>query len=60
MVAETEDLLLEYYMIKEATTNLCVKEGEEESPCGRMRKPHFTLRDWSDDTFRIQHFKVNN
>ena len=51
MVAETEDLILEYCMITEKIINLCAKEGEEESRYGRMRKQH--LRDWPDDTFRI-------
>ena len=51
MVAETEDLILEYCMTTEKIINLCAKEGEEESRYGRMRKRH--LRDWPDDTFRI-------
>ena len=51
MVAETEDLILEYCMTTEKIINLCAKEGEEESRYGRMRKRH--LRDWHDDTFRI-------
>ena len=52
MVAETEDLTIEYCMTTEKITNLCAKEGEEESLYGRMRKRH--LRDWPDDTLRIK------
>ena len=52
MVAETEDLIIEYCMTTEKITNLCAKEGEEESPYARMRKRH--LRDWPDDTLRIK------
>ena len=51
MVAETEDLIIEYCMTTEKVTNLCAKEGEEESLYGRMRKRH--LRDWPDDTLRL-------
>ena len=51
MVAETEDLIIEYCMTTEKITNLCFKEGEEESLYGRMRKQH--LRDWPDNTPRI-------
>ena len=52
MVAETEDLIIEYCMTTEKMTNLCAKEGEEESLYARMRKRH--LRDWPDDTLRIK------
>ena len=52
MVAETEDLIIEYCITTEKITNLCAKEGEEESFCGRMRKRH--LRDWPNDTLRIK------
>ena len=52
MVAETEDLVIEYCMTTEKITNLCAKVGEEESLYGRMRKRH--LRDWPDDTLRIK------
>ena len=52
MVAETEDLIIEYCMTIEKITNLCAKEGEEESLYGGMRKRH--LRDWPDDTLRIK------
>ena len=52
MVAETEDLIIEYCMTTEKITNLCAKEGEKESLYGRMRKRH--LRDWPDDTRRIK------
>ena len=51
-VAETEDLIIEYCMTTEKITNLCTKEGEEESLYGRMRKRH--LRDWPDDTLWIK------
>ena len=44
VVAETEDLITEYCMTTEKITNLCTKEGEEESLYGRMRKRH--LRAW--------------
>ena len=52
LVAETEDLIIEYCMTTEKITNLCAKEGEEESLYARMRKRH--LRDWPDDTLRIK------
>ena len=52
LVAETEDLIIEYCMTTEKITNLCAKEGEEESLYARMRKRH--LRDWLDDTRRIK------
>ena len=52
MVAETEDLIIEYCMTTEKITNLCAKEGEEESLYARMRRRH--LRDWPDDTLRIK------
>ena len=51
MVAETEDLIIEYCMTTEKITNLCAKEGEEESLYGRMRKQH--LRDWADHTLQL-------
>ena len=53
MVAETEDLIIEYCMTTEKTKNLCTKVREEESLYGKMGKRH--LRDWSDDTLRIKH-----
>ena len=43
MVAETEDLIIEYCRTIESITNLCVslvKEGERGSPYGRMGKRH--------------------
>ena len=52
LVAEPEDLIIEYCMTTEKITNLCAKEGEEESLYARMRKRH--LRDWPDDTRRIK------
>ena len=52
MVAETEDLIIEYCMTTEKITNLCAKEGEKDSLYSRMRKRH--LRDWPDDTLRIK------
>ena len=51
MVAETEDLIIEYCMITEKITNMCAKEGEEESLYGRMKERH--LRDWPDNTLRL-------
>ena len=52
MVAETENLKIEYCMTMKKITNLCAKVGEEESLYGRMRKPYF--RDWPDNTLRIK------
>ena len=48
MVAETEDLIIEYSMRREMIANHYVKEEEQESPYSKMRKQH--LRDWPDDT----------
>ena len=50
MVAEAEGLSIKYCMTNEAITNLCAKEGEEESTYDRMRKR--LLREWPDDTFQ--------
>ena len=61
MVAETEDLIIEYCKTTEKITNLCAKEGEEESLYGRMRKCH--LRDWPEGTLGITddgHSKTNS
>ena len=52
MVAETEDFIFEYSMRREMITNHYVKEEEQESPYCKMRKQH--LRDWPDDTLRIE------
>ena len=52
MAAETEDLMIEYSMRREMITNHFVKEEEQESPYCKMRKQH--LRDWPDDTLRIE------
>ena len=52
MVAETEDLIIEYCMTTDKITNLRAKEGEKESLYSRMRKRH--LRDWPDETLRIK------
>ena len=52
MVAETEDLITEYSMTREIITNNYVKEEEQESPYCKMRNQH--LRDWPDDTLRIE------
>ena len=52
MVAETEDFIFEYSMTREMITNHYVKEEEQESPYCKMRKQH--LRDWPDDTLRIE------
>ena len=52
MVAETEDLIIEYSMRREMITNHYIKEEEQESPYCKTRKQH--LRDWPDDTLRIE------
>ena len=52
IVAETDDLIIEYCPRKEAITNLCIKEGEEENQYSRMRKRH--LREWPDNTWIIE------
>ena len=52
IVAETDDLIIEYCPRKEAIINLCIKEGEEENQYSRMRKRH--LREWPDDTLIIE------
>ena len=52
MVAETEDLIVEYCMTTENITHLCINEGEKECSYSRMRKRY--LRDWSDDTLRVK------
>ena len=52
MVAETEDFIFEYSMRREMITNHYIKEEEQESPYCKMRKQH--LRDWPDDTLRIE------
>ena len=52
MVAETEDFIFEYSVTREMITNHYVKEEEQESPYCKMRKQH--LRDWPDDTLRIE------
>ena len=41
MVAETEDLIIEYCRTIENITNMCVKEGEGGSPYDRIGKRHF-------------------
>ena len=51
IVAETEDLIVEYCVREKAITNLCAKEGEPENQHCKMRKRH--LRDWPDNTSRI-------
>ena len=52
MVAETEDLFIEYSMRIEMITNHYVKEEEQESPYCKMRKQY--LRDSPVDTLRIE------
>ena len=52
IVAETDDLIIEYCPRKEAIINLCIKEGEEENQYSRMRKRH--IREWPDDTWIIE------
>ena len=52
IVAETEDLIVEYCIREKAITNLCVKEGEPKNRYCKMRKRH--LRDWPDNTSRIK------
>ena len=51
MVAETEDLIIEYCMTTEKIINLCAKEGERENLYVRLRNRH--SRDWPDDTLRL-------
>ena len=52
MVAETENLIIEYSMRREMITNHYVKEEEQEIPYCKVGKQH--VRDWPDDTLRIQ------
>ena len=52
IVAETEDLIVEYCVREKAITNLCAKEAERENQYCKMRKRH--LRDWPDNTSRIR------
>ena len=48
IVAETDDLIVEYCPRKEAIIHLCIKEGEEENQYSRMRKR------WPDNTLTIE------
>ena len=52
IVAETEDLIVEYCMRERAIINLCDKEREAGNQYCKMRKRH--LRDWPDNTSRIR------
>ena len=52
IVAETDDLIVEYCPRKEAIIHLCIKEGEEENRYSRMRKRH--IREWPDNTLTIE------
>ena len=52
VVADTEDLIIEYSMRKEMITNLYVKDEEQESPYCKLRKQH--LRDCPDNTLGIK------
>ena len=52
IVAETEDLIVEYCVREKAITNLCANEGEPENQYCKMRKRH--LRDWPDNTSIIK------
>ena len=52
MVAEAEDLIIEYSMRREMIANHYVKEEEQESPYCKIRKQH--LRDWPEDTLRTE------
>ena len=52
IVAETEDLIVEYCVREKAITNLCAEEREPENQYCKMRKQH--LRDWPDNTSRIR------
>ena len=52
IVAETEDLIVEYCVREKAITNQWAKEGDPESQYCKMRKRH--LRDWPDNTPRIR------
>ena len=48
IVAEAEDLIVEYCVREKAITNLCAKEEEPKNQHWKMRKRH--LRDWPDNT----------
>ena len=52
IVAEKEDLIVDYCVREKAITNLCAKDGEPENQYCKMRKRH--LRDWPDNTSRIK------
>ena len=52
IVAETEDLIVEYCVRERTITNLCAKEGEPENQYCKMQKRH--LRDWPDNTSGIK------
>ena len=52
IVAEAEDLIVEYCLREKAITNLCAKEGVPENQYCKMRKRH--LRDWPDNRSRIR------
>ena len=52
IVAETEDLIIEYCVRERAIINLFTKKGEPENQYCKMRKQH--IRDWPDNTSRIR------
>ena len=52
IVAETDDLIIEYYPRKDAIINLCIKEREKKHQFSRMRKRQ--LREWPDETWIIE------
>ncbi|GFS08105.1 hypothetical protein ElyMa_003007200 [Elysia marginata] len=52
IVAETEDLIVEYCIRKEQIIKLFTVEDKEITPYKRMRKRH--IKDWPDDTHRIK------
>ena len=52
IVAETDDLIIEYCPRKEAIINLCIKEREKKHQFSRMRKRQ--LREWPDETWIIE------
>ncbi|GFS00136.1 hypothetical protein ElyMa_004546700 [Elysia marginata] len=51
IVAETEDLIVEYCIRKEQIINFFAIEDKEITPYKRMRKRH--IKDWPDDTHRM-------
>ena len=52
MIAETEDLMIEFCMKKEAVSNMCPKKGGPGSQYWMMREEH--LREWPDGRRKIR------